>query len=241
MFFGRASSDSIMPQARGKLSVTATPIGNLEDITLRALRVLKEADVIAAEDTRVTRRLLARHNIATPMVSFFEHNEIKRLPELIGRMKDGDRIALVSDAGTPGISDPGFRLVKACVDEGIGIEVIPGPSAAIAAMSVSGLPTDRFLFLGFLPRKDGERRRFLESLQEERGTIVVYESPHRALTTLIAIRDILGDRPVALARELTKKFEEVKRGTAAEILTEIGEKKLKGEITIVIGGKTRKQ
>lgn len=229
-----------MPPARGKLSVTATPIGNLEDITLRALRILKEADVIAAEDTRVTRRLLARHNIATPMVSFFEHNEIKRLPELIGRMKDGDRVALVSDAGTPGISDPGFRLVKACVDEGIDIEVIPGPSAAIAAMSVSGLPTDRFLFLGFLPRKDGERRRFLESLREERGTIVVYESPHRALKTLIAIHDVLGDRPVALARELTKKFEEVKRGTAAEILTEIEEKKLKGEITIVIGGKLKK-
>lgn len=229
-----------MPAARGKLSVTATPIGNLEDITLRALRVLKEADVIAAEDTRITRRLLTRHNIATLMVSFFEHNEIKRLPELIGRMKEGDRVALVSDAGTPGISDPGFRLVKACVDEGIDIEVIPGPSAAIAAISVSGLPTDRFLFLGFLPRKDGERRRLLESLQEERGTIVVYESPHRVQRTLIAIRDVLGDRPVALARELTKKFEEVKRGTAAEILTEIGEKKIKGEITIVIGGKLKK-
>ena len=229
-----------MPET-GKLYVTATPIGNMEDITLRALRVLGEADLIAAEDTRVTRKLLNRYEIKTPLISLFEHNEKDRVPELVKKIASGAIVAQVSDAGTPGISDPGYRLIKACVDAGLSVEVLPGATASVAALVSSGLPTDRFLFLGFLPPKSGARRTFLENASGERGTLVMYDSPHRVKKTLVDINDVLGDRPVVLARELTKMFEEVIRGTAAEILEKLGDKTVKGEIVLVIGGNIRKK
>lgn len=235
------SSGKQMRTDGGRLFVTATPIGNLEDITLRALRVLKEADVIAAEDTRITRKLLNRYEIKTPLVSLYEHNEQSRIPELLEKIRNGKQIAQVSDAGTPGISDPGYRLIKACLEEGLPVEVIPGPTALINALVMSGLPTDRFLFIGFLPPKSAGRRKLLTELGEERGTLVFYESPHRVKKTLADIDDILGNRPVVLARELTKMFEETIRGTAAEILEKVGTKNIKGEIVLVVGGKTRKQ
>ncbi len=233
------SSGKSMSLTTGKLLVTATPIGNLEDITLRALRVLKEADLIAAEDTRVTRKLLAKYEIKTPLVSLYEHNEKTRIPELVAKIRSGLNIAQVSDAGMPGISDPGFRLIKSCLDAGLPVEVIPGPTAFVNALVASGLPTDRFLFIGFLPPKSGGRRKLLEELKEERGTIVFYESPHRVKKTLVDVAEIMGDRPVALARELTKMFEETIRGTAAEILKQLGDKNVKGEIVLVVGGKVR--
>lgn len=219
--------------------VTATPIGNLEDITLRALRVLKEADLIAAEDTRVTRKLLAKYEIKTPLVSLYEYNEKTRIPELIRKIRSGSNVAQVSDAGMPGISDPGYRLIKSCLDEGLPVEVIPGPTALVNGLVASGLPTDRFLFIGFLPPKSGGRRKILEELKQERGTLVFYESPHRVKKTLADVAEIMGDRPVALARELTKMFEETIRGTAAEILKELGGKNVKGEIVLIIGGNVR--
>jgi 16S rRNA (cytidine1402-2'-O)-methyltransferase len=229
-----------MQTAGGKLFVTATPIGNLEDITLRALRVLKEADIIAAEDTRITRKLLNRYEIKTPLTSLYEHNEKSRIPELVNKIKGGAQVAQVSDAGMPGISDPGYRLIKACLEDGLPVEVIPGPTALVNALVMSGLPTDRFLFIGFLPPKAGGRRKLLEEIKEERGTLVFYESPHRVKKTLDDIAEIIPDRPVVLARELTKMFEETIRGTAAEVLEKIGEKNVKGEIVLVVGGKTRK-
>lgn len=229
-----------MSDASGKLSVVATPIGNLEDITLRALRVLREADLIAAEDTRVTRKLLVKYEIKTPMTSLYEHNEKSRVPGLIAKIKAGGQVVQVSDAGTPGISDPGYRLIKACVDEGLAIEVLPGATASIAALAVSGLPSDRFLFLGFLPPKTAGRKKLLVECAEERGTLIMYESPHRLKKTLADIVDVLPDRPVVVARELTKVFEETIRGTAAEVLEKLGAKTVKGEIVLVIGGKTRK-
>lgn len=229
-----------MNSENGKLSVVATPIGNLEDITLRALRVLKEADLIAAEDTRVTRKLLAKYEIKTPMVSLFEHNEKNRVPELVAKIRAGARVAQVSDAGTPGISDPGYRLIKACVDEGLTVEVLPGATASIVALAASGLPSDRFLFIGFLPPKTVGRKKLLTECADERGTLIMYESPHRLKKALADIADVFPDRPVAVARELTKMFEETIRGTATEILNQIGDKTVKGEIVILIGGKTRK-
>jgi 16S rRNA (cytidine1402-2'-O)-methyltransferase len=229
-----------MSPTQGKLFVTATPIGNLEDITLRALRVLREADLIAAEDTRVTRKLLAKYEIKTSLVSLYEHNEKTRIPELVAKIESGSNIAQVSDAGMPGISDPGYRLIKACLDEGLPVEVIPGPTALVNALVASGLPTDRFLFIGFPPPKSGGRRKLLEELKEERGTLVFYESPHRVKKTLADIGEILPDRPVALARELTKMFEETIKGTAAEILATLGDRNVKGEIVLVVGGNVRK-
>lgn len=229
-----------MSDTSGRLSVVATPIGNLEDITFRALRVLSEADLIAAEDTRVTRKLLAKYKLNTPMTSLFEHNEKSRVPMLIAKIKAGEHIAQVSDAGTPGISDPGYRLIKACVDEGLTVEVLPGATASIAALAASGLPSDRFLFLGFLPPKTVGRKKLLGECAEERGTLIMYESPHRLKKALTDIAEVLPDRPVVVARELTKMFEETIRGTAAEILETLGDKNVKGEIVLVIGGKTRK-
>jgi 16S rRNA (cytidine1402-2'-O)-methyltransferase len=229
-----------MANGRGRLVVTATPIGNLEDITFRAIRMLNEADLIAAEDTRVTRKLLNRYEIKTTLVSLYEQNERGRIPELIAKIEAGQTVAQVSDAGTPGISDPGYRLIKACLDAGLDVEVIPGPTASITALVASGLPTDRFLFLGFSPPKTVARKKWLAEVAEERGTLVMYESPHRVKQTLADIADVLGDRPVALARELTKMFEETLHGTAAEILDQLGEKNVKGEIVLVVGGKTRK-
>jgi len=226
---------------RGALYVVSTPIGNREDITLRALRTLKEVDLIAAEDTRHTSLLLRHFGIQTPLTSYFEGNEKKKKEFILSELKQGDQIALVSDAGTPGISDPGFRLIQAAVENQIPVVPIPGPSAVIAALSVSGLPTDAFLFKGFLPHKSKKKRDLLKQLEEVRETLIFYESPHRLSETLKDIFEILGDREMVLTRELTKVYEEVLRGKVNEIKNQIGERKLKGEMTLVISGKTRKK
>ena len=225
---------------KGTLYIVSTPIGNREDITLRALRILKEVDLIAAEDTRHTGLLLRHFGIQTPLSSYFEGNELRKRDLILSRLKQGDLVALVSDAGTPGISDPGFRLIQLVIENQIPIVPIPGPSAVIAALSVSGLPTDAFLFKSFLPHKSKKRRGLLEQLEEVRETIIFYESPHRIIETLKDISDILGDREMVLARELTKIYEEVLRGRVSEIQNQITGRKIKGEITLVISGKTRK-
>ena len=222
----------------GTLYVVGTPIGNLEDITLRAIRVLKEAYVIAAEDTRVTRTLLNAHQITTPLVSFHEFSGPGKVRRLIDRLASSD-VALVSDAGTPGLSDPGFPLIRAAIEAGIPVVPIPGPSAMLAAIVVSGLPMHAFTYLGFAPRKAGERRRLLESLADASLSQVLFESPHRLLATLGDIVAVLGpDRPIVVARELTKKFEEISRGTAAEVLERFRSRQPRGEITLVIGPPT---
>jgi 16S rRNA (cytidine1402-2'-O)-methyltransferase len=225
----------------GILYIVSTPIGNLEDITLRALRILKEVDLIAAEDTRHTGLLLKHFGIQKPMTSYFEGNEMKKREWILSRLNQGDRIALVSDAGTPGISDPGFRLIQIAIENRIPIVPIPGPSAVITALSVSGLPTDAFLFKGFLPHKSKKRRDLLKELEETRETLIFYESPHRLDETLKDILDILGDREIVLTRELTKVYEEILRGSVSEVQRLIGERKLKGEITVLIEGKPRKK
>ena len=225
---------------QGKLFIVSTPIGNMEDITLRALRTLSEVDLIAAEDTRRTGLLLKHHNIQKPLTSYFEGNEQKKKEFLLGRLKEGNRVALVSDAGTPGISDPGFRLVQLAIDSRIPVISIPGPSAAIAVLSISGLPTDAFFFRGFLPHKSKQRRDILQELQGRRETLIFYESPYRISQTLKDILEILGDRQAVLARELTKAHEEILRGRIRDILNQISARKLKGEITVVLSGKTRK-
>jgi 16S rRNA (cytidine1402-2'-O)-methyltransferase len=230
----------LIPSKKGTLYIVSTPIGNQEDITLRALRILKEVDFIAAEDTRHTFLLLKHFGVQTPLTSYFEGNELKKKEFILSKLRQGDQIALVSDAGTPGISDPGFRLIQTAIQNQIPIVPIPGPSAAIAALSVSGLPTDAFLFKGFLPHKSKKRRDMLETLREMRETLIVYESPHRLVESLEDIRDVLGDREIVLTRELTKLYEEILRGKVSEIQAQIGERKLKGEITLVISGKTRK-
>jgi 16S rRNA (cytidine1402-2'-O)-methyltransferase len=226
---------------KGALYIVSTPIGNLEDITLRALRILKEVDLIAAEDTRHTGLLLKHFGIQKPLTSYFEGNELKKGEFILSRLKQGDRIALVSDAGTPGISDPGFRLVQLAIENQIPIVPIPGPSAVIAALSVSGLPTDAFLFKGFLPHKSKTRRDLLKQLEETKETLIFYESPHRLTETLKDILEILGDREIVLTRELTKIYEEILRGKVSEIQNQIKERKIKGEITLIISGKIRKK
>jgi 16S rRNA (cytidine1402-2'-O)-methyltransferase len=226
---------------KGTLYIVSTPIGNREDITLRALRILKEVDLIAAEDTRHTGLLLRHFGIQTPLTSYFEGNELKKKEFILSKLKQGYSIALVSDAGTPGISDPGFRLIQTTIENQISIVPIPGPSALIAALSVSGLPTDAFLFKGFLPHKSKKRKALLKQLEEVRETLILYESPHRLSETLNDIFETLGDREMVLTRELTKVYEEVLRGKASEIKKQIGEKNLKGEMTLVISGKTRKR
>jgi len=225
---------------KGTLYIVSTPIGNLEDITLRALRILKEVDLIAAEDTRHTGLLLRHFGIQKPLTSYFEGNELKKREFILSRLKQGDQIALVSDAGTPGISDPGFRLIQLVIENQIPVVPIPGPSAVITALSVSGLPTDAFLFKGFLPHKSQKRRNLLKQLEETKETLIFYESPHRLTETLKDILDILGDRDMVLTRELTKIYEEILRGKVSEVQNLIAERKLKGEITLVISGKTRK-
>jgi 16S rRNA (cytidine1402-2'-O)-methyltransferase len=226
---------------KGTLYIVSTPIGNREDITLRALRILKEVDLIAAEDTRHTGLLLRHYGIQKPLTSYFEGNELKKRDFILSKLKQGDRIALVSDAGTPGISDPGFRLIQLAIENQIPVIPIPGPSAVIAALSVSGLPTDSFLFKGFLPHKIKKRRDLLKELEDVRETLIFYESPHRISETLRDIYEVLGDREIVLTRELTKIYEEVLRGKVTEIQNQIGGRKLKGEITVVISGKTRKK
>jgi len=226
---------------KGVLYIVSTPIGNMEDITLRALRILKEVDLIAAEDTRRTGLLLKHFGIQTPLTSYFEGNELKKRGYILSKLKEDKNIALVSDAGTPGISDPGFRLIQLVIENKIPIVPIPGPSAVVTALSVSGLPTDSFVFKGFLPHKSKKRRDLLKELIEVRETLIFYESPHRFSETLKDILEILGDREIVLTRELTKVYEEIMRGKVSQIQNMIGERKLKGEITLVVEGKTRKK
>lgn len=223
----------------GTLYLVATPIGNLEDITQRALRVLSEVDVIAAEDTRHTRRLLAHYGITARLTPLFEHNERARTPGLIDRLRAGESVAIVTDAGSPGIADPGYPVVRAAVEAGIRVESLPGPSAAIAALQTSGLPTDAFTFVGFLPPKSAARRRRLEELRERPETLIAFESPHRIEACLEDLEAVWTDRPIALARELTKTFEEVLRGTAAEVRAALVPAKRRGEMVLVLGGWTR--
>jgi 16S rRNA (cytidine1402-2'-O)-methyltransferase len=219
----------------GILYLVGTPIGNLEDITLRALRILREVPLIAAEDTRATRRLLDHFEIRQPLVSYFEHNEQARVEYLLGRLAEGD-VALVSEAGMPGISDPGFDLVRAAIANGFRVEPIPGPSAPIAALAASGLPTSQFVYLGFLPRKPAERRKALAALRDERRTLVAFEAPHRLVATLRDLDAELGARPLVVARELTKLHEEFVRGSAVEVLAHFEMHPPRGEITLVIAG-----
>ncbi|MBI4377700.1 MAG: 16S rRNA (cytidine(1402)-2'-O)-methyltransferase [Nitrospinae bacterium] len=219
----------------GILYIVSTPIGNLEDITLRALKILSEVDLIAAEDTRRTKGLLTHYEISNPLTSYFSHNEREKGEYLLNKLKNGQNIALVSDAGTPGISDPAYYLIKLALDNGIEVHPIPGPAGVIAALSVSGLPTDRFIFEGFLPRKKGKRFERLWSFVNEDRTIIIYESPYRIISTLQEIRDMLGNRPVAIAREMTKVYEEVIRGGADEVIRKLKERVIKGEIVLIIG------
>jgi len=236
-------ADSRFPETlKGVLYVVGTPIGNLEDITLRALRTLGEVDLIAAEDTRNTRRLLARHGISQPLVSLHEHNEDRRTAELISKLGSGTAIALVSDAGTPTVSDPGYRLVKDAVATGIRVVPIPGPSAAVAALSVSGLPTDAFLFLGFPPRKRTKRLKFLGQVAEETKTLIFYESPRRMADLLADLQEVMGERRAVLSREMTKTYEEFMRGTLNQIAAEVEKRKeLKGECTLLVEGGHKKE
>ena len=222
--------------ATGTLYVVATPIGNLEDVTTRALRILREVDVIACEDTRHTRLLLQRYGITTPLVSYHEHNEQTRAQELLRRLQEGTSVALVSDAGTPVMSDPGFTLVRQAVAAGVPVVPAPGASAITAALSVAGLPTDRFVFLGFLPRKAGERRRALLDIARIPWTLVMFEAPHRVVHTLRDLRAVLGDRQVAVMRELTKKFEETVRGALSEVTDRMAQAPPRGELTLVVAG-----
>jgi 16S rRNA (cytidine1402-2'-O)-methyltransferase len=219
----------------GVLYLVATPIGNLEDITLRALRILREADQIAAEDTRHTQKLLTHYEISRPLVSYHEHNEVARAPELIAALEQGAKIALVSDAGMPLVSDPGHRLVELCLLHHIPVVPVPGPSASLAALAASGLPNEEFLFVGFLPQRSGERRRALERLRIEDRTLILYEAPHRIAECVSDAREILGDRPACLAREITKVHEEFRRGLLSEIGESLRERPAKGEITLLIG------
>jgi len=219
----------------GTLYLVATPIGNLEDITARALRTLREARLIAAEDTRHTARLLAHFDIHTPLTSYFEHNKLSKLDEILAALEAGD-VALVSDAGTPALSDPGYELARAALDAGHAVTPIPGASALLAALVASGLPTDSFLYAGFLPRKDSDRQRLLASLAREPRTLVFFEAPHRLLDSLAALEQILGDRPLAAARELTKLHEEIFRGPISAARAHFAAKEILGEITLVVGG-----
>src|SRR6185312_15684378 len=226
------------PQSPGTLYVVATPIGNLEDLSPHAERILSEASLIAAEDTRVTRRLLAQRGLGKqPMLSFHDHNELQRTREILRKLQDGRDVALVSDAGTPLISDPGYRLVRAAVEAGLRVVAIPGPSAVVAALSISGLPTDRFLVLGFLHRRAAKRRTAFEELRRERSTLVLFEAPHRMIETLEDLEAVLGDRQVVLARNLTKPHEQVLRGRASEVRAVLAAQEfVAGELTLVVEG-----
>jgi 16S rRNA (cytidine1402-2'-O)-methyltransferase len=233
---GATAEKTLPPLTPGTLYLVATPIGNLEDITLRALRTLRECDVVAAEDTRRTGQLLRYFGISKPLLSCFQFNEARRSEEIIERLKRGEKIALVSDAGTPGISDPGERVVRAAIEEGLRVESVPGPSAIVAGLTASGLSTEEFHFIGFLPHKSGQRRKILESLKNITGTLVLYESPYRILKLLEELRDILPERRTVLARELTKKFEEYLRGKPPELLELLKTRSIKGEFVVLIEG-----
>jgi 16S rRNA (cytidine1402-2'-O)-methyltransferase len=222
----------------GVLYLVGTPIGNLEDITLRALRVLKEVDFVAAEDTRHTGILLKHYDLFKRLISYHDFNKERKASLLIKQLKANQSVAVVSDAGTPGISDPGYYLVQLAIQEGIKVVPIPGASAFLSALVISGLPTDRFVFEGFLPAKPGKRRKRMERLREEERTLIFYESPHRFAKTLDDISEILGERRLVVARELTKKFEEILRGTPQRIKQSLGERKLKGELVILSEGKS---
>ncbi|NUL82371.1 MAG: 16S rRNA (cytidine(1402)-2'-O)-methyltransferase [Armatimonadetes bacterium] len=217
------------------LYVVATPIGNLEDMTLRALRTLQEADLIAAEDTRHSRKLLARYEIKTPLISFHEHSTESRIESLIERLRNGETIALITDGGTPGVSDPGAKLVLAALSEGLTVSPLPGPSAVSAALSVSGFAAQFYRFLGFLPRKDGQQRAIFEQYKDEPGPVVFFESPYRIGKTLANALSALGDRPVAVCREMTKQHEEIYRGMLAQAVEKFSAPDQKGEFTVVIG------
>lgn len=222
---------------KGTLYIVSTPIGNLEDITLRALRILKSVDVIAAEDTRHSLKLLNYYNISKPMISYWKEKEKIRSDELIERLKRGESIALITDSGTPGISDPGAIIIKRAIEEGFQPIAIPGPSAFIAALSISGLPTNEFVFIGFLPSKSKQRQDYLKNLYLESKTLIFYEAPHRILETLNDIRNIFGDRKCVVAKEITKIHEDILRGRISQIIEEIKKGKIAGEYVIIIEGK----
>jgi 16S rRNA (cytidine1402-2'-O)-methyltransferase len=228
-------AEGLPPLTASTLYLVATPIGNLEDITLRALRTLRECDLVAAEDTRRTGQLLRHFGISKPLLSYFKFSEARRSEEILERLQRGEKIALVTDAGSPGISDPGERVVKAAIGAGFRVESVPGPSAVVAALTASGLPTGEFHFIGFLPHKSGQRRRKLESLKPFNGTLVLYESPYRVEKLLGELNETFGGRQIVLARELTKKFEEFLRGTPGELLEVIRRRSLKGEFVVLIG------
>jgi len=219
---------------KGRLYIVATPIGNLKDFTFRAIDTLKEVDFVFAEDTRNSIQLMKHYNIETKINSYHEHNNVQKIPKIVNLLNEGNNIALISDAGTPTISDPGYKLIRACIDEKIDIIPIPGASAVTAALSASGLPSDSFFFLGFLPQKKGRKKKisFLKSLD---NTIIIFESPHRLLKTLKELHNELGERPVVVARELTKLYEEIARGTFESVIEYFESKKTKGEIVIIIG------
>jgi 16S rRNA (cytidine1402-2'-O)-methyltransferase len=219
------------------LYIVSTPIGNLADITLRALDVLKRVDLIACEDTRHTGLLLKHYNINNKLTSFYEYNKKERTPEIIRLLQEGKSVALVSDAGTPGISDPGFYLIRETIKENLAVIPIPGPSALLSALIISGLASDRFAFEGFLPKRGGRKYKKLEGLKDETRTMIFYDSPYRVAESLKDMLEVLGDRPMVLVRELTKKFETIIRGKISEIITQIENKKLKGEFVIVVQGK----
>ncbi len=223
----------------GVLYVVATPIGNLEDITLRALKVLKEVELIAAEDTRHTQKLLSHYDIRTPLTSYHEHNERAKARPLVERLLQGRNIALVTDAGVPAISDPGYRIIVEAIKAGIQVTPIPGPSALTAVLSVCGLPTDRFVFEGFLPAKKKLRRDRLEVLRDEKRTIVCFEAPHRVVELLRDIQELLGDREVVVAREVSKVYEEFLRGLAGGLIDKLAAREIRGELTLVIKGLAR--
>jgi 16S rRNA (cytidine1402-2'-O)-methyltransferase len=227
---------ALPPLTAGTLYLVATPIGNLEDITLRALRTLKECDLVAAEDTRRTGLLLKHFGISKPMLSYFQFNEARRSEELIERLRQGDKIALVTDAGSPGISDPGERVVRAAIAAGLRVEPVPGPSALVAGLTASGLSTEEFHFVGFLPHKSGQRRKQLERLREFAGTLVLYESPYRVERLLRELEEVFPERQVVLARELTKKFEEFLRGTPAQLIAAARQHAWRGEFVVLVAG-----
>jgi 16S rRNA (cytidine1402-2'-O)-methyltransferase len=232
---------TLPPLTPGTLYLVATPIGNLEDITLRALRTLKECDLIAAEDTRRTGQLLKHFEISKPLISYFQFNEARRSEQIIARLQAGEKIALVTDAGSPGISDPGERVVKAAIAAGLRVEPVPGPAALVAGLTASGLPTRHFHFIGFLPHKPGQRRKAIEAVKHLEATLVFYESPYRVERLLKELDEIVPTRQVVLGRELTKKFEEFLRGTPATLLAALQQRSIKGEFVVMVAGATESE